>query len=148
MSSSLRPCGLQQARLLCPPLPPGVCSNSCPWSRCNYLTSSSSATLFSFCLQSFPASGSFPMSRLFPSGSQSSGASASTSVLLKTIQDWFPLGLAGLISSKSKGLSRVFSNTTIWKHRFFGAQPTLWSNPHDSSVLSRLYSLTLTSVHD
>ena len=81
---------------------------------------------FSSCPQSFPASGSFPMSWLFSSGGQSSGASAS--VLSKNIQGWFPLGLTGLIFLLSKGLSRVFSNTTVQRHRFFGAQPSLWSN--------------------
>ena len=84
----------------------------------------------SSCLQSFPASGSFPMSQLIASGGQSIGASASTPVLPMNIQDWFPLGLAYLISLQSKGLSRVFSNTTVQKHQFFGTQPSLWSNSH------------------
>ena len=88
---------------------------------------SSSATLF-FCLQSFPASGSFPMSWVFTSGGQNIGVSASASVLPGNIQGWFPLGLTSSISSKPKGLSRVFSSTTIWKHQFFGAQPSSWSN--------------------
>ena len=82
------------------------------------------------CPQSFPASGSFPMSQFFASGGQTIGASASASVLPMNIQDWFPLGLAGLISLQSKGLSRVFSNTIVWKHQFFGAQLSLWSNSH------------------
>ena len=82
---------------------------------------------FSSCLQSFPASGSFPMSWLYASGSQSIGASASASVPSMNIQDWLPLGLTGLISLLSKGLSRVFSNTTVQKHQFFGSQPSLWS---------------------
>ena len=112
MSDSLQPHGLQHTRLLCPSLPPGVCSNSCPVSRWCHLTISSSATLFSFCLQSFPASGSFPVSWLFESGGQTIGASASSSVLPMNIQDWFPLGLTGLISLLSKGLSRVFFSTT------------------------------------
>ena len=85
---------------------------------------------FSSCLQSFPASGSFPVSQLFASGSQSTGVSASASVLPRNIQDWFPLGLNGLISLQSKGFSRVISNTTVQKHQFFGAQPSLWSNSH------------------
>ena len=85
---------------------------------------------FSSCLQSFPTSGSFPMSRLFTFGGQSIGASTSASVLLMNIQGWLPLGLAGLISLLSKELSRVFSNTTVQKHQFFGAQPSLWSNSH------------------
>ena len=85
---------------------------------------------FSSHLQSFPASGSFPMSQFFASGVQSIGASASVSVLLMNIQDWSPLGWTGLISLKSKGLSRIFSNTTVQKHQFFGAQLSLWSNSH------------------
>ena len=121
------PGGLQHARLPCPSLSPGVCSNSCPLSWWCCLTISSSATPFSFCLQPFPASGSFPMSWLFTSGCQ---ASASASVFPVNIQDWFPLGLTGLISLLSKGLSRVFSGTTVWKHQFFSAQPSLWSNSH------------------
>ena len=84
-----------------------------------------------FCLQSFRASGPFPMSRLFASGGQSFGASASESVLPVNIQGWFPLGLTGLISLLSKGLSRVFSNTPVQKHQFFGAQLFLWSNSHN-----------------
>ena len=109
-------------------LSPRVCSNSCPLSQWYYLTISSSATPFSFCLQSFPASGSFPISWLFASVGQSIGASAL--VLPVNIQDWFPLGLTGLISLQSKGLSRVFSSTTILKHQFFNVQPYLWSNSH------------------
>ena len=85
---------------------------------------------FSYCPQSFPASESFSMSRLFTSGGQSIGASASASVLPVNIQDWFPLGLTGLISLLSKGLSRIFSSTTIWKHQFFSAQPSLWTNSY------------------
>ena len=95
-----------------------------------YLTISSSAALFSFCLQSFPASGYFPVSQLFPSGGQSTGASASPSDLPMNIQGWFPLGLTGLISLLSRGLSRVFSSTTIQKHKFFGTWPSLWPNYH------------------
>jgi len=89
----------------------------------------SSSAAFS-CLQSFPASGSFPMSQLFTSGGQSTGASAAVSVIPMNIQGWFPLGLAGLISLQSKGLSRVYSSTTVRKNHFFGAQPSLWSNSH------------------
>ena len=92
------------------------------------IQSSHSVVPFASCPQSFPASGSFPMSQLFTSGSQSTGASAS--VLPMSIQGWFPLGLTGLISLQSKGLSRVFSNTTVWKHQFFSLQPSLWSNSH------------------
>ena len=93
-------------------------------------TISSSVASFSSCPQSFPESGSFPMSRLFASGDQSIGASASASVLPMNIQGWFPLELTGLISIQSMGLSRVFSSTTVGKHQFFGAQPSLWSSSH------------------
>ena len=121
MSDSLWPRGHYgvplHTRLSCPSLYPGVCSNSCPLSWWCYLTISSSVTHF-FCLQSFPASESFPMSQLFASGGQSIGASASAIVLPMNIQGWFPLGLTGLISFQSKGLSRVFSNTAIQKHQF------------------------------
>ena len=117
--------GLQQARLLCPSPTPGACSNSCPSSQRYHPNVSSSVIPFSSCLQSFPASGSFPMSQFFPSGGQSTGVSASASVLPMNIQDWFPLGWTGWISLQSKGLSRVFSNTTVQKHWFFGAQPSL-----------------------
>ena len=100
-----------------------------PTEQSCYLTISSCVTLFSFCLHSFPASGSFPMSWLFASGGQSIGASASSSVLPMNIQGWFPLGFIGLISLQSKELSRVYSRT-IWKHQLFGMQPSLWSNSH------------------
>ena len=93
----------------------------------------SSVPHFFSCLQSFPASGSFPVSRLFTSGGQTIGASASA--LPMNIQGWFPLGLTGFISLQSKGLSRVFSSTTIWKHQFFGAQSSLWSNSHSLTWL-------------
>ena len=126
MSNSLWSHGLQHTRLLCPPLSPGICSNSCPLSRWCYLTISSSPVPFS-CLQSFPESRSFPMSQLFASGGQSTGAPASASVLPMNIKGWFPLGLTGLIL-QSMGPSRVFFSTTIWKHQFFGAQPSLWFN--------------------
>ena len=109
-SDSLWAHGLQHTRLPCPSLSPGVCCNSCPLNSWCYLTISSTAALFSFCFQSFPASGSFPVSQLFPSGGQCIGGSALASVLLVNIQGWFPLGLTGLISLQSKGLSRVFSN--------------------------------------
>ena len=90
----------------------------------------SSIVLFSSCLQSFPASGSFPVSQFFASGGQSIEASTLASVLPMNIQDWFPLGLTGLISSQSKGLSKVFSNTRVQKHQFFSAQLSLWSSSH------------------
>ena len=130
MSNFLSPHGLQHARLSCPSPPPRTCSNSCPESRWCHPTISSSVVTFFSCLQSFPASGSFPMSQLFPLGGQSFGVSASASVLPMNIQNWFSLGLTGLISLQSKGLSRVFSNTTVQKHQFFDAQPSLWSNSH------------------
>ena len=96
----------------------------------NHPTILSSVVLFSSCLQSFLASGSFPVSQFFPSGGQSIGASTSASVPPTNIQDWFPLGLTGLISLQSKGLSGVFSSTTVWMHQFFGAQFSVWSNFH------------------
>ena len=111
----------------CPPLSPGVCSDPCPWNQWCYLTISSSAAS-SYCPQSFSASGSFPVSWLFPSGGQSIVASAL--VLPMNIQDWFPLELTGLICLQSKGLSRVFSTTRVRKHQFFGSQPSLWPNCH------------------
>ena len=116
---------MQQAGLLCPPLSPRIHSNSCPLSQWCHLTISSFVAPFLFYLQSFPASGSFPMSLLFTSADQSTGTSASASVLPMNIQGWFPLGLISLISMQSMGLSRVFSSTTIRKHQFFGAQPSL-----------------------
>ena len=125
-----RPHGLQHTRLPCPSPTPGACSNSYPSSWWCHPTISSSVIPFSSCLQSFPASGSFLMSWLFASGGQSTGASVSVSVLLMNIQDWFPLGWTGLISLRSKGLSRIFSNTTVQKHQFFGIQPSLWFNSH------------------
>ena len=119
VSYSLWPHGLQHIRLPCPSLSPRVCSNSCPLSQWCYLIILSYATLFSFCLQSFPSSESFPMSRFFASDGQSIGVSASASVLPMNIQDLLPLGLNCWISLQSKGLSRVFSNTTVQKHQFF-----------------------------
>ena len=124
-SDSLRPHGLQLARPPCPSPTPGVYSNSCPLNRRCHPTISFSVILFSSHLQSFPASGSFQMSQFLTSGGQSIGVSASTSVLPMNIQDWFPLGWTGWISLLSKGLSRVFSNTTVQKHQFFGAQLSL-----------------------
>ena len=134
MSDSLWPHGLQHARPLCPSPSPRACLNSCPLSQWCHSIILSSVVTFSSCLQSFPASGSFPMSWLFISGGQSIGASASASVLLMIIQDWFPIGLTGLISLQSKRLSRVFSNTIVQKHKFFGTH--------------FLYGSTLTSIYD
>ena len=118
MSNSLQPHGLQPAKPPCPSPIPGACSNSCPSSRWCHPTSSSYAIPFSSCLQSFPASGSFLRSHFFLSGSQTIGASASASVLPMNIQNWFLLGLTGLTSLQSKGLSRLFSNTAVKKHQF------------------------------
>ena len=120
---------MQHARFLCSALFPEVCSNSCALSWWHYLNISSSIP-FSSCPQSFPVPGTFPMSWLFTSDGQGIGASASASVLPINIQGWFPLELSGLISMKSKELSRVFSNTTMWKHQFFGTQSSSYSNCH------------------
>ena len=122
ISNSLRPHELQHTRISCPSPTLRACSNSCPSSCWCHPTISSSVIPFSSCLQSFPASGSFPMNLLFESCGQSIGSSASASVLPMNIQDWFPLGLTGLMSLLSKGLSRVFSSTTIWMHQLFGGQ--------------------------
>ena len=130
VSNSLQPHGLQHARPPCPSPTPRGYSNSCPLSRWCHPTMSFSVVPFSYCLQSFPASGSFPMSKFFASGGQSIGVSASTSVLPMNTQDWSPLGWTGWISLQSKGLSRVFSNTTVQKHQFLGIQLSLWSNSH------------------
>ena len=128
--SCLTLCDPMHPRLFCPSLSLRVCSNSSPLSWWCYLTISSSAASFSFCLQSFPASGAFPMSPFFASDGQSIRASALASALPMNIQDWFPLRLTGLVSLLSKGLSRVFSNTTAQKHQFFGAQLSSQSNSH------------------
>ena len=147
MSNSLWPCGLQHARLPCLSLSLGACSNSCPLSLWCHPTISSSVILFSSCLQSSPASGSFPTSWLFASGSQSIGASVSASVLLMNIHYRFPLGLIIFITLLSKGLSRAFSSTTVWKHQFFSAQPSLWSNLHPYLTTGKTTPLTIwTSV--
>ena len=130
VSDSLRPHGLQHARPPCPKPTPGVYSNTCPLSRWCYPTISSSVVPFSSHLQSFSTSGSFQMSQFFASGSQRIGASTSASVLSMNIQGWFPLGLIGLNSLQSKGLSRVFSNTTVKRHQFFGTQRSLLSSSH------------------
>ena len=126
----MQPHELQHVRLFCTSLSPQVCSNSCPLSRWYHPTISSSVTPFSSLPQFSPASGSFPMSQLFISCGQSIGASVSVSVLPMNIQGWFPLGLTGFISLLFKGLSRVFSITTVQNHQFFSAQAFLWSNSH------------------
>ena len=134
VSDSLRPHELQHARLPCPSPTPGVHPNSCPSSQWSHPSISSSVIPFSSCPQSLPASESFPMSQLFAWGGQSTGLSALASVPPKNTQDWSPLEWIGWISLQSKGLSRVFSNTTVQKHQFF--------------VLSLLHSPTFTSIHD
>ena len=122
MSDSLQPHKLQHARPPCPSPTPGIYSNSCPSSQWCHPANSSSVIPLSSCPQSLPSSGSFLMSQLFAWGGQSIGVSASAPVLPMNTQDWFPLGWTGWISFQSKGLSRVFSNTTVQKHQFFGAQ--------------------------
>ena len=131
---TLRPHESQHARPPCPSQTPGVYSNSCPSSRWCHPAISSSVVPFSSCPQSLPASGSFPTSQLFKWGGQSTGVSASASVLPMNTQDWSPLRWTGWISLQSKGLSRVFSNTIFKSINF--------------SVLSFLHSPTLTSIHD
>ena len=126
VSDSFQSHGLQQARPPCPSPTPRVYSNLCPLGWWCHLTISSSVFPFS-CLLSFPESGSFLMSQLFTSGI---GASISASVLLMNIQGWFPLGMTGWISMQSKGLSKIFTNSTVQQHQFFGTQPSLWSNSH------------------
>ena len=138
VSDSLRPHGLQHARLPCPSPTPGVYSNTCPLSWWCHPTISSSVVPFSFCLQSGPASGSFQMSQFFASRGQSIGVSAS--VLPMNIQDWFLLGWTGWTSLQSKGLSRVYSNSTVQKYQFFG------SHPSRSSQSTRLSSLPNTAT--
>ena len=130
MSDSLQPHGLQHTRFPCPSPTPRAYSNSCPSSQWCHPAISSSVVPFFSCLQSFPASGSLPMSHFFESGGQSIGASASVAVLPMNIHDSYLLGWTGLISLQSKGLSRAFCNTTVQKHQFFGAQLSLWSNSH------------------
>ena len=125
VSDSLRPHGLQHARPPCPLPTPGVYPNSCPLSWWCHPSISSSVVPFSSCLQSLPTSGSFQMSQLFASGGQSIGVSAFTSFLPMNTQDWSPLGWTGWISLQSTGLSRVLSNTTVQKHKFFSAQLSL-----------------------
>ena len=119
---------LQHTRPACPSPTPGIYPNSSPLSRWCHPAISSSVVPFSSCPQSFPASGSFPMSQLFSWGGQSIGVSASASVLPMNTQDWSPLGWTGWISLQSRGLTRIFSNTTVQKHQFFSAQLSLWSN--------------------
>ena len=130
VSDSLRPHESQHARPPCPSPTPGVHPNSCTLSRWSHPAISYSVVPFSSCPQYLPALGSFPMSQLFAWGGQSIGVSALALVIPKNTQEWSPLGLIGWISLQSKGLSRVFSNTTIQKHQFFGAQLSSQSNSH------------------
>ena len=130
MSDSLRTHELQHTMPPCPSPTSGVHPNPCPLSWWCHPTISASVVPFSSCPQSFTASGSFPMNQFFTSGGQSIGVSASKSVFPMNIQDWFPLGWTGWISLQSKGLSRVFSNTTVQKHQFFSTQLSLSSNSH------------------
>ena len=130
MSDSLWPHESQHARHPCPSQTPGVFSNSCPLSQWCHPAISSSVVPFSSCPQSLPASGSFPMSQLFAWDGQNIGVSASASVLPVNTRDWSPLGWTGWISLQSKGLSRVFSDTTVQKHQFFSAQLSSQSNSH------------------
>ena len=135
MSDSLGPHELQQASLPCPTPTPEAYSNSCPSRQWWHPTISFSVVPFSSSFQSFPSSGSFPMSQFFTSGGQSIGASASASVLPMNIQDWFPLEWTGWISLQPKGLSRVFSNITVQRHQFFLTQLSLQSNSHINTWL-------------
>ena len=134
VSDSLRPHGLQRARPPCPSPTPRVYPNSCPSSQWCHPTISTSVIPFFSWLQSFPASGSFLMSQLFALGGQSTGTSATVSVLPMSIQGWFPLELTGEISLQSKGLT-VYSSKTVQKHQFFSTQPPLWSNCHSHTWL-------------
>ena len=141
MYSSLQPHGLQHARLPCPSPTPRACSNSSPWSWWCHQTISSSVISFSSCLQSFPESGSFPMSQFFSSGGQMIGVSASASILPMNIQDWFPLGWTGWISLQFKGLSRVFQ-WHISKASILGAQISLQLNSHPYITTGKITALT------
>ena len=140
MSDSLQSQGLQHAKLPCRSSSPEACSNSCLLRQWSHPTISSSAVPFSSRLQSFQHQGFLLMNQLFSSGSQSVGASASASVLPMNIQDWFPLGLTSLISLSLKGLSKVFSKTTVEKHHLFGAQLSLWPNSHIYTWLLKNHS--------
>ena len=150
MSNSLRPHGQQHDKLPCPSLSPRVCLNSCPlswWCHSSHLIL---CHPFSSCLQSFPVTRSFLISQLFTSGGQSIEVSASASILPMSIQSWFLLGLTGLIFLLSKGLSRVLltlESTTIWKHQFFGPQPSLWSNSHIQYMITeKTIALTIPGI--
>ena len=145
VSDSLQPHELQHGRAPCPSPTPRVHSNSDPSSWWCHPAISSSVVPFSSCLQSFQALGSFPVSLFFASSGQSIWVSASSSVLPMNIQDWFPLGLAGLISLQPKGFSRFFSSTTVHKHQFFGVQPSLWSNL--TYIPEKITTINLMKIH-
>ena len=142
MSNFLWPHGLQHTRLHSPSSTPRAFSDSCPSSQRCLPTTSSSVIHLSSCLQSFPASGCFTMSPFFTSGGPSIEASASASVSPTYVQDWFPLGVPGLISLQAKGLSRVFSNTTFQKDQFFGTQLSLWFNSQIHTTTGKNIALT------
>ena len=144
MSNSLRPHELQHARLPCPSPTPRACSNSCPSSWWCHPTISSSVVPFSSYLQYVPASGSFQINQFFATSGQSIGVSASASLLTMNIQDWFPLGLTGWISLQSKGLSRVFSITTVQKHQFFGSAFFIVQLSHPYMTTGKTIAIALT----
>ena len=151
MSDSLRPHGMQHARLPCPSPTPKTCSNLCPLSRWCHPTISSSVIPFFSCPQSFPASGSFQRSQFFASGGWRTGVSTSASVLPTNIQDWFPLRWTGWISLQSKGLSRVFSNTTVQKHQKYVVftELKIWKRKtvkSSSDIIVQFHGITLETV--
>ena len=146
MSDSLQPHELQHTRLPSPSPTPGIHPNLCPSSQWCHPANSCSVVPFSSCPQSFPASGSFPMSQLFAWSGQSTGVSASASVLPMNTQDWSFLGWTGWISLQSKGLSKVFSNTTVQKNQFFSAQLSLLSNSHIHNDYWKNHSLDKTDL--
>ena len=135
VSDSLWPHRLHHRLRPCPLPSPEICPSSCPLHQWCHPAISSSNALFSFCPQSFPASGNFPMSQPFASDDQNTGVSASASVLPMSIQGWCPIKLTGLISLLSKGLSEVFSSTIVWRHQFFSTPPSLWSSSHNCTWL-------------
>ena len=143
MSNSLWPDGLQHARLPCPSPSPRACSNSCPLGQWCHPTISYSVGPFSSCSQSFPASGSFPVSQLFASSGQNVEASASASVLPMNIQCWFPLGWTGWISLQSKGVSGVFYDTTVQKHHFQGSAFLIVQLWHPHMTTGKTIALTM-----
>ena len=141
MSNSLQPYGLQNTRSPCPLQSPKVYSSSCPLHWWCYPSISSSDALFSFCPQSFPEAGTFPVSQLFTSGGQNIGVSAS--LLPGSIWNLFPLRLIGFISLLFKGLSGVFTNTTVWRYQFFGTLPSLWSRSHNYVTTGKTIASTM-----